>query len=143
MITLYSFSVPGRPVPKARPRVTRWGTYTPSQTRDYEKRVLDAWKEQQLPMLPAETPIRISVKAWIPLPMSMSQRRRLALNGTPHTGHRADVDNIVKSVCDALNGHAYPDDCAIWRIEGEKLHHNGEGMTDVVIIAGETPEAQE
>lgn len=142
-ITTCHFTVPGRPVPKARPRITRRGTYTPSCTVEYENRVRISWMESGAPKIPENTPIRVCVFAWIPLPMSMSQKKRIALDGTPHTGHRADIDNIVKSVCDALNGYAYPDDCAIWRIEGKKLCHNGEGFTDVVIVAGEDPAEEE
>ena len=32
-----SFFVPGPPVPKARARVTKQGSYTPSKTRNYER----------------------------------------------------------------------------------------------------------
>lgn len=139
---IYQFTVPGVPVPKGRPRVTRFGTYTPPKTREYENRVRRFWQAEGLPMIPAETPIRVIVHAWMPLPMSMSLKKRIALDGKIHLGHRADVDNIAKSVCDALNGVAYKDDCAIWRIEADKRHHNGEGFTDVVLVVGEEDGAE-
>ena len=34
-----SFSLPGVPRPKARPRVTQYGTYTPKLTKEYENAV--------------------------------------------------------------------------------------------------------
>ena len=38
--------VPGEPVPKARPRMTRSGhVYTPKRTADYEAAVKAAWRE--------------------------------------------------------------------------------------------------
>ncbi len=34
-----TFEIPGPPVPKGRPRVTRRGTFTPQKTKDYERQV--------------------------------------------------------------------------------------------------------
>ena len=33
------FKVEGRPQPKERPRVTKYGTYTPQKTLNYEKEI--------------------------------------------------------------------------------------------------------
>lgn len=37
------FTIPGIPVPKARPRVVRGHTYTPKKTKDYEALVQDVY----------------------------------------------------------------------------------------------------
>ena len=115
-----TFVVPGRPVPKARPRVTRYGTYTPPATRDYEESVRRAWRAAGAVAFPADTPVRITVAAHFALPGRPSRRLVASMSGKPHTRHRGDLDNIVKSVMDALNGCAYPDDCAVSFIAASK-----------------------
>lgn len=107
------FSVPGRPVPKGRPRVTRYNTYTPKSTVDYENRVRDAWQEQSGQAIDAEKPIRVDVAVHFEVPRSFSKKLRARLIGAYHIRQRGDLDNIVKSILDALNGHAFPDDCAV------------------------------
>lgn len=124
--------VPGRPVPKARPRVTRWSTYTPITTVEYEQRVFDAWSAAGSPKFPADTPLSIFVEARFPIPKGTSRRRAALIDGTWHTNHRGDVDNIIKAVQDALNGHAYPDDCAICDVRGQKLWSKMPGTTIII-----------
>lgn len=86
------FTVPGRPIPKARPRTvsgprgTRT-TYTPGKSLDFEREV--KWEAKRA---------RISKHAGV-----------LALT-IRFFGCRGDWDNLAKSICDALNGIAYDDD---------------------------------
>ena len=108
-----SFTVPGRPVPKGRPRVTRYGTYNPKATQLYEKAVRDAWKAQSGKSFPGGVPLAVYVGVHFEIPRSLSKKQRLALEGQPHTKQRGDLDNVVKSVLDALNGAAFPDDAAV------------------------------
>lgn len=131
--------VPGRPVPKARPRVTRWSTYTPITTVEYEQRIFDAWSAAGSPKFPADTPLSIFVEARFPIPKGTSRRRAALIDGTWHTNHRGDVDNIIKAVQDALNGHAYPDDCAICDVRGQKLWSKTPGTTIIIQTIEEEP----
>lgn len=81
-----SFSLPGKPRPKARARVTRNGVYTPKLTRDYENAVkffasvalgaADGWRTDGL--------FKVTVH----------------FTFVRDTG--ADLDNLLKSVTDAL-----------------------------------------
>lgn len=115
------FIVPGRPVPKGRPRVTRHGTYTPKSTQQFEAAVRAAWEKSGAAPFGENEPLDLRVWAYFPIPKATPKRSRKAMALAPHL-KRGDLDNIVKSVMDALNGYAYPDDAAIWSIEAYKLY---------------------
>ena len=117
---IISFTVPGKPVPKARPRVTMHGTYTPQSTREFEQRVRLAWKLSGAGTFPGGLPLCVFVDAAFPIPASLSRRKREAMDGEPHI-RRGDLDNVVKAVLDALNGLAYPDDAAVTLIRASKF----------------------
>ena len=113
------FFVPGKPVPKGRPRVTKWGTYTPKSTVEYERRIKNAWLDLKALPFPPNTPLFINVHVHFEIPKSESKKKRAALNGQPHT-KRGDLDNVVKCVLDALNEMAFPDDSAVVAIFADK-----------------------
>ena len=43
--------------------------------------------------------------------------------GAPYLKDHGDIDNIVKAVMDALNGHAYADDAVIYAVSANKLYN--------------------
>ena len=132
-----TFTVDGRPVPKGRPRVTRHGTYTPRSTQEFERRVRKAWEESGASRFPDGAALSLTVFAHFPIPKSAPKKRRVQLNGAPHTAARGDIDNIVKSVMDALNGCAYADDSCISRITASKSYLESPSTT-VIITEAET-----
>ena len=104
------FTVPGIPVAKARPRVTRFGTYTPEKTKDYEQLVQLSYKSKHKGQA-IEGPIKITITFFMYIPKNTSkvrtekkQRREILPTKKP------DWDNMAKSITDALNGLAYKDD---------------------------------
>jgi crossover junction endodeoxyribonuclease RusA len=96
-----------KPRTKGRPRHRKGGgTYTPPVTREFEKKVRDAWVEQH-PEGPVDGPvavnmvvgpdhIRVDVKPiiWVSRPKGVT----------------GDLDNYYKSIQDALNTVAFHDD---------------------------------
>lgn len=95
----WRFTVPGAPVPKARPRVVQGRTFTARRTKAYEEAVGWAFRAAH----PGVRPI---------------QDAQVSLTLTIHEGkvrpqHRADIDNIEKAVMDALNGIAFEDDVQV------------------------------
>ncbi len=110
--SLLEFTVPGNPVPKARPRVLRSGiTYTPKTTKVYEARIgwaaKAAWREPVL-----------------------TQR---GLGMTIHFGCgrlTADVDNLAKSVLDGCEGVLYRNDNQVDTLEVHRIRANP-GFTEV------------
>jgi len=84
--------VPGRPVPKGRPRLGYRGrkayVYTPPETREYERLV--GWVAKSAGCRPVDGPVSVSLSVYVK--------------------GRLDADNIAKSILDGLNGVAYEDD---------------------------------
>lgn len=96
------FTVPGEPLGKGRPRVTKNGTYTPKATRDAEARV------------------RAALDAAYPTPLLVVEDEALSIALTVYRYERRtrDVDNLLKLVMDALNGLAYVDDAQVEKVDG-------------------------
>lgn len=108
--------VPGDPVGKERPRHDprhpERRPHTPQKTKNYEETVAWHWKNARGPKL--DGPIRLRIVWHCRIPKSASKAKRAAMNSgqiLPMT--RPDLDNVCKSVMDALNGVAYHDDSQI------------------------------
>jgi Holliday junction resolvase RusA-like endonuclease len=114
-------TVPGNPVPKARPRVTYHGTFTPKKTKDYEELVQYCWLEQSGKRFPDDAMLEMDVKAYFQIPKSFSKKRRAEMEGRWHTSRPA-TDNLVKCAADSLNGAAYKDDSVICRVTATKAY---------------------
>jgi len=83
------FTIPGEPVPKERPRRGPHGNwYTPRATKAYEDTV-----------------------AYSAMAAGSKLTGPVVLNTTVYTSNRKlDMDNVLKSLADGLNGHGYDDD---------------------------------
>lgn len=110
-----TITIPGEPVAKARPRVTRAGiTYTPAKTVNYETLVKELFCVAYPDHRPVEVPVRMLLKAYFGIPASWSKKKQQAsLCGRIRPTKRPDWDNLGKLVSDALNGMAYRDDAQI------------------------------
>lgn len=107
---MIKFTVPETPIAKARPRVTRHGTYTPKKTKDYEQLVQICCRNKYKDK-PLEGPIRIDINLFMLIPKRTSKvriRRKISKEILPTK--QPDWDNMAKSITDALNGLAYKDD---------------------------------
>lgn len=107
---ILSFEVPGVPVGKARPRVTRNGTYVPKRTKQYMDTIREAYGWRYL----FDGPVFMEVYAWFPMPKRMTKRDRKRIEELDYLyTHKPDGDNVLKAVKDALNGMAYADDAQV------------------------------
>lgn len=105
--------IPGEPVAKARPRVTKWGAYTPEKTKNYETLVRELYIIQHGQTL-LEGELEVKIKAYFTIPKSTSKKRKaLMVSKDIRPIKRPDLDNVMKSVTDALNEIAYKDDSQI------------------------------
>ena len=111
----FDFTVPGEPVAKGRPRFRRSGkTYTPGRTILFENLVRLAFDRSGGVMAAQGLPVRITITAYFQIPKSASRiRHDMMLKGLLRPKKKPDADNVLKAVCDALNGVAYYDDAAI------------------------------
>lgn len=118
------FTIPGTPVAKARPRITRSGhAYTPKKTADYEMRVkicvMQLMAVQRL--RPTTEAVRLTVQAFFPIPASWTKaKKEKALNGDLKHTTKPDFDNVEKAIQDAMNGIVYKDDSQIVLVAGSK-----------------------
>jgi Holliday junction resolvase RusA-like endonuclease len=88
----YSFSVPGVPVAKGRPRLGKGGhVYTPAKTRDAERAIASC--AQLAGVKPLRGAVKVSLRFYLSRPKS-------AKNDDPMT--KPDLDNLAKTVLDAL-----------------------------------------
>lgn len=118
---MINFTVDGAAVPKQRPRISGRQAYTPKRTKDYEGRVLAAFRSSYSGFYPAfgkDTPVWVCIYIIQAIPKSWSKKKQhMAEAGEIFPlGRNGDIDNIAKSILDALNGFAYEDDCQVTRL---------------------------
>ncbi len=97
-----SFEVPGRAVPKGRPRFSRGHVFTPKKTLDYEAHVAKHAVFPEGWPLDADYAVEISIYY--------------------DTNVIGDIDNICKALLDGLNGHggAWGDDKQVFKLVAER-----------------------
>lgn len=131
------FIVLGKPKSKGRPRFSRRGkyikTYTPSSTTEYEKLVKLSAIEQCKGQLDKEYTglVKMSVKAYFKPNKSISKKQYNLLIGQAHL-KRPDLDNLIKIICDGLNGVAYKDDNQVAIISAEKVYSDEERVEVII-----------
>lgn len=113
-----SFVVPGEAVGKGRPRVTTIGgqarMYTPAKTVAYEGLVALAAQDVMQGRALIEGPVMIELRIVHGVPQSKSKKwKAQALAGEIPCTKKPDADNVLKAVCDALNGVVFKDDVQV------------------------------
>ena len=115
--------VDGKIRSKQRPRFYNGRAITPKQTIAYEDYIKWLWTSKHDTMIHADTPIKISVIAYFGIPKSYSKKKKEACyTHKLKPTKKPDTDNILKIVCDALNGIAYYDDKQIVEATVKKLY---------------------
>jgi crossover junction endodeoxyribonuclease RusA len=119
-----------KPVPQPRPRITRRGpprAYVPSDHPVHEFRSAIAKAALSAGAFPTTKPVVLSVSFLFARPKSHLR------NGVPKDGSplvpQADVDNLAKSVMDALTAVAYADDKLVMRLTTEKRYATVDRVT--------------
>lgn len=118
MNAVIEFTVNGPAVPKQRPRMGGRRAYTPKKTKDYECRVRQSFSDAyhgDIPVYKEGVPVMAVIRVIQGVPQSWSKKKREeALSGVvAPTTRNGDVDNIAKSILDALNQCVYADDCQV------------------------------
>jgi len=123
-----SVRLPLEPQPKGRPRFRvaagRVFTYTPKKTEQYENDVIRLYREMTGGYIfPKKTPLHVALVFGMPIPKSTPKKQReQMIAGNIYETKRPDIDNLAKSVLDALNGIAYPDDSQITSLNLKKVY---------------------
>ena len=107
---------------KGRPRFRNTGkfiqTYTDNETKNYEASLKEAYlSSNSEKYMNPDMALRLVMKVYHPIPKSVSKKKyQEMLNGQIRPTKKPDIDNILKSVCDALNQVAFHDDTQIVEI---------------------------
>lgn len=112
---IVSFHVPGNPVAKQRPRISRRRAYTPKKTLDYEAVVA------QYAMVAMAGCDMLTGD----LSVSIISRRE--------TKHRADIDNIEKAVLDGMEGVVYKNDSYVVETYNRLYRGVKPGGVDIIV----------
>lgn len=122
---IFEFEIEGRPVGKGRPRFARRGnfvsTYTPTATRDYEKKVQTRFIQKYGNIEPLDKKIALKIEAYFAVPKGTSKKKTFELLSTYYP-KKPDIDNVTKIILDALNGLAFTDDNLVVYLEVAKYY---------------------
>lgn len=128
-----TFSIPGQPVGKARPRFTRSGhTYTPDKTKSYENLVALEYRAAGGRMTDGRVYFRITAGYGIPKSTPKAKKEKM-LAGTIMPTVKPDIDNVIKIILDGLNGVAYKDDSQVCFIKASK-EYTEEPKVEVSVV---------
>ena len=135
------FTISMIPVAKGRVKMGRWGAYTPKKTVEAEamirQQVLDQMNPEECRMQPMTGALYLKVIFYMPIPKSLSKKKQVLLENTPHT-KKPDLDNLIKTF-DALNGILWADDSQICTIMAEKKWSK-EGKIEIEVLPKQTPQ---
>lgn len=130
----------GEAVGKGRPRYSTQGgyvhTYTPKKTKEFESAIQNAFLSEYTgarPVYPEGKVLYAEILIGVSVPKSYSKRKREdCLLGNIAPTKKPDIDNIIKSIFDALNGLAYEDDSQIIQVYAHKKYSD-EPYVDILI----------
>ena len=139
-----SFFVPGEAIGKGRPRVSTIGgharMFTPKKTANYE--TLIAMSAQQAmqgrELIPG--PVLVEMKIIVSVAQSWSKKKTAAaLAGDVMPTKKPDADNVLKAICDGINGIVFKDDVQVVNVSMSKRFGETPGvLVRVVPLVGES-----
>jgi Holliday junction resolvase RusA-like endonuclease len=91
--------LPGDPIPAARPKVSRWGTYYPKTYRAFRTAMELVVRKLFAGRQPMVGPLVVILNVFVRKPKTSKLLYPIG-----------DVDNYAKAYLDSLNGHAWHDD---------------------------------
>ena len=115
------FEVGGDPIPKGRPRAAGH-IYTPTRTKKQEKKIRDAYEDKyEGAAFEKGVPLRLETEFFFGVPKSGTKKeKRERIENIKRPMGKGDIDNLQKTVADALNGVAFHDDSQIVEMVGRK-----------------------
>lgn len=127
----YEFAIPGKPYPLKRARRMKFGgMFDPKENVD-AKRIV-AQIARLVIKSPLDGPVILSAVFLFERPKSHYGKVLKESAPIYHT-QRPDVDNLIKTVLDGLNGIAWGDDAQVVEVSGRKAWSDGVAQTNVRI----------
>ena len=135
MIKPIELTIYGKPIAKKRPRFVRRGkfvgTYNDQETEE-GRFILDA-KSQLNGRDLIEGPIKLVTTFFMPIPKSTSKKKKAQMmRGEIKHVKKPDVDNMLKFVCDCLNGIVWKDDSQVYIKHAAKIYSDNP-MTKITV----------
>ena len=113
------FNIPGKPIPWMRAGRQKNRYY--DRQLDKKVYVRTIVQSQMKIKEPISKALKLIIEFHMSVPTSWKKTRRLAVPKTPHK-RIPDLDNMVKFICDALNGILWVDDAQIYEIHCKKFY---------------------
>lgn len=130
----FDFIIEGEPVGKSRPRWSDGHMYTPKKTREYEEKVKNAYLAAGGIQFEKDDSIGVVIHAHFKIPQSFTGGKRVAaMHKMIRPLKRPDVDNVIKSILDGLNGVAYEDDKQVVDVVCRKYYSQDNGYAVVTV----------
>jgi Holliday junction resolvase RusA-like endonuclease len=118
----FTYTIPGKPTPLARPRFTKHKVYD-SQTEIKEEAIWHLYMQRNktIHKYPLDGPLQLDVTFHMPIPKSASKKLKKNLPGTPHH-KKPDIDNLIKFILDVAQGIIIADDKHVTIINAQKIY---------------------
>ena len=119
-------TIPIEPVSQLRPRATSRGGYTrvydPPKVKAYKDNVRKFLEDYPIKKF-SDVELDVKAKFYLPVQKSISKKEQeLRLSNVHRPKVKADLDNYIKSLLDALNGLVWDDDAKIVHLEADKYY---------------------
>ena len=133
-----SFVVPGEAVGKGRPRVSTIGgharMFTPTKTANYETLIALAAQQAMQGRELIAGPVLLEMKIFVSVAASWSKKKRAeALSGDVMPTKKPDADNVLKAICDGINGIVFKDDVQVVNVSLSKRFSETPGVSVRVV----------
>ncbi|WP_085701945.1 RusA family crossover junction endodeoxyribonuclease [Pseudomonas sp. B15(2017)] len=132
------FIVPGEAVGKGRPRVTTIGgharMFTPTKTANYETLIALAAQQAMDGRELISGPVMVELRIFVSVAASWSKKKTAeALRGEVMPTKKPDADNVLKAICDGINGIVFRDDVQVVNVSMSKRFGETPGVIVKVI----------
>lgn len=133
-----SFVVPGEAVGKGRPRVSTIGgharMFTPQKTANYETLIAMAAQQAMAGRELIGGPVLVEMKILVSVAASWSKKKTAeALAGEVMPTKKPDADNVLKAICDGINGIVFKDDVQVVNVSLSKRFSETPGVSVRVV----------
>lgn len=133
-----SFIVPGEAVGKGRPRVSTIGgharMFTPTKTANYETLIALAAQQAMQGRELIAGPVLMEMKIFVSVAASWSKKKTAeALQGLVMPTKKPDADNVLKAICDGINGIVFKDDVQVVNVSLSKRFSETPGVSVRVV----------
>lgn len=122
----FTFRVDEKIRGKARPRFNVYTkkVYTTPQDREYEALIKQSYLASDGIYFGDDTYIRAEIELYFAVPKSYTKKRRLrCIENKERPNKKPDIDNILKSVFDAIQGGiSFHDDTQVIEVEAKKYY---------------------